>query len=234
MHSACLAQRKAAGSVSLSFSPSHSVLQLLPRPPSPDTLTPCPSVCSRIQSNVEGLYLIDGVPFSCCNPHSPRPCLQDQLSDPHAHPLFDPRQPNLNLWPQGCHGVLLGHLQGLASTLGSMLAVTFLLQVSPQCLRPPSAWTASLPPTLGPCTAGPHPPPPLASPDCGAPGPAVPADGAGGAWRSHRWGRGCPGLSPSRGAEAQAEDGLAAGRGCPQASTGGGPSRRGTAHRGPT
>lgn len=87
-----------------------------------------PDVVDRIQSNVEGLYLIDGVPFSCCNPHSPRPCLQSQLSDPHAHPLFDPRQPNLNLWSQGCHEVLLGHLQGLASTLGNMLAVTFLLQ----------------------------------------------------------------------------------------------------------
>ncbi|XP_059787758.1 rod outer segment membrane protein 1 [Balaenoptera ricei] len=85
-------------------------------------------VVDRIQSNVEGLYLIDGVPFSCCNPHSPRPCLQSQLSDPHAHPLFDPRQPNLNLWAQGCHEVLLGHLQGLSSTLGNMLAVTFLLQ----------------------------------------------------------------------------------------------------------
>lgn len=86
-------------------------------------------VVDRIQSNVEGLYLIDGVPFSCCNPHSPRPCLQSQLSDPHAHPLFDPRQPNLNLWAQGCHEVLLGHLQGLSGTLGSILAVTLLLQV---------------------------------------------------------------------------------------------------------
>ncbi|KAM8817516.1 rod outer segment membrane protein 1 [Rhynchonycteris naso] len=87
-------------------------------------------VVDRIQSNVEGLYLIDGVPFSCCNPHSPRPCLQNRLSDPHAHPLFDPRQPNLNLWAHGCHSVLLEYLQGLASTLGSMLAVTFLLQIS--------------------------------------------------------------------------------------------------------
>nr|XP_004656603.1 rod outer segment membrane protein 1 [Jaculus jaculus] len=87
-----------------------------------------PDVTDRIQSNVEGLYLIDGVPFSCCNPHSPRPCLQSRLSDPYAHPLFDPRQPNLNLWAQGCHEVLLDHLQGLSSTLGSMLAVTFLLQ----------------------------------------------------------------------------------------------------------
>lgn len=85
-------------------------------------------VVDRIQSNVEGLYLIDGVPFSCCNPHSPRPCLQSRLSDPHAHLLFDPRQPNLNLWAQGCHGVLLRHLQELASTLGSMLVVTILLQ----------------------------------------------------------------------------------------------------------
>ncbi|GAB1302161.1 Rod outer segment membrane protein 1 [Apodemus speciosus] len=86
-------------------------------------------VVDRIQSNVEGLYLIDGVPFSCCNPHSPRPCLQSQLSDPYAHPLFDPRQPNLNLWAQGCHEVLLGHLQGLSGTLRSVLAVTLLLQV---------------------------------------------------------------------------------------------------------
>ncbi|XP_006899928.1 PREDICTED: rod outer segment membrane protein 1 [Elephantulus edwardii] len=85
-------------------------------------------VTDRIQSNVEGLYLIDGVPFSCCNPHSPRPCLQNRLSDPHAHPIFDPRQPNLNLWAPGCHEVLLVYLQGLASTLGGTLAVTSLLQ----------------------------------------------------------------------------------------------------------
>ncbi|KAM6157555.1 rod outer segment membrane protein 1 [Rhynchocyon petersi] len=85
-------------------------------------------VIDRLQSNVEGLYLTDGVPFSCCNPHSPRPCLQSRLSDPHVHPVFDPRQPSLNLWAQGCHEVLLGYLQGLASTLGSTLAVTSLLQ----------------------------------------------------------------------------------------------------------
>ncbi|EHB02087.1 Rod outer segment membrane protein 1 [Heterocephalus glaber] len=85
-------------------------------------------VADRIQSNVEGLYLTNGVPFSCCNPHSPRPCLQSRLSDPYAHPLLDPWQPNLNLWAQGCHEVLLDHLQGLAGTLGSVLAFTFLLQ----------------------------------------------------------------------------------------------------------
>lgn len=90
-------------------------------------VSPAPS---RIQSNVEGLYLIDGVPFSCCNPHSPRPCLQSRLSDPHAHPLFDPRQPNLNLWAEGCHGVLLEYLQGLVNTMANVLAVTLLLQVS--------------------------------------------------------------------------------------------------------
>ncbi|KAM5247262.1 rod outer segment membrane protein 1 [Ctenodactylus gundi] len=85
-------------------------------------------VADRIQSNVDGLYLTDGVPFSCCNPHSPRPCLQSRLSDPYAHPLFDPRQPNLNLWARGCHAALLEHLQGLAGTLGSSLAVTTMLQ----------------------------------------------------------------------------------------------------------
>ncbi|KFO29443.1 Rod outer segment membrane protein 1 [Fukomys damarensis] len=83
-----------------------------------------------IQSNVKGLYLTDGVPFSCCNPHSPRPCLQSCLSDPYAHPFFDPWQPNLNLWAQGCREVLLDPLQGLAGTLGSMLAINLLLQVT--------------------------------------------------------------------------------------------------------
>ncbi|XP_027714613.1 LOW QUALITY PROTEIN: rod outer segment membrane protein 1 [Vombatus ursinus] len=86
-------------------------------------------VIDQIHSNVEGLYLIDGVPFSCCNPHSPWPCLQNQLSSTQVHPLSDPRQPNLNLWEQGCHGVLLRLLGGLASTLGTVLGITFLLQV---------------------------------------------------------------------------------------------------------
>lgn len=45
----------------------------------------------------------------------------------------------------------------MASTLGSVLAVTFLLQVSPQCLRPPSTWTSSLPPALGPRARWPSP-----------------------------------------------------------------------------
>lgn len=128
-----------------------------PWPLFPAILTPCPSPCSRIQSNVEGLYLIDGVPFSCCNPHSPRPCLQSRLSEPHAHPLFDPRQPNLNLWAQGCHGVLLGHLQDLASVLGGGLAVTFLLQVSqPSVQGLPSSGEPSLPPGLAPGALDPH------------------------------------------------------------------------------
>ncbi|XP_044536957.1 rod outer segment membrane protein 1-like [Gracilinanus agilis] len=86
-------------------------------------------IIDQLQSNVEGLYLIDGVPFSCCNPNAPRPCLQNQLSNPQAYPLSDPRQRSLNLWEQGCHGVLLRHLWGLASTLGTVLGVTLVLQV---------------------------------------------------------------------------------------------------------
>ncbi|XP_051821480.1 rod outer segment membrane protein 1 [Antechinus flavipes] len=86
-------------------------------------------VMDQIQSNVEGRYLIDGVPFSCCNPHSPWPCLQRQLSSAQARPLSDPRQLGLNLWERGCHGVLLGHLRALAGTLGTLLGVTFFLQV---------------------------------------------------------------------------------------------------------
>lgn len=116
--------------------------------------------------------------------------------------------------------MLLGHLQGLASTLGNMLAVTFLLQVSQQCLRPP----------LGLLTASDPGAPgtavtlidllPLAFPtDPGTLGPAVPANGTGGARRSHRWGGRGPGLSLSCWAERHAENSMATGRGGPQAST---------------
>ncbi|XP_074087393.1 rod outer segment membrane protein 1 [Macrotis lagotis] len=87
-------------------------------------------VIDQIQSNVEGLYLIDGVPFSCCNPHSPWPCLQTQLSRAQAHPLSEARQPSLNLWARGCHGELQRHLRGLSGSLAAVLGVTFLLQVS--------------------------------------------------------------------------------------------------------
>lgn len=57
---------------------------------------------------------------------------------------------------------------------------------------------------------------PLAFPtDSGAPGPAVPADGPGGAWRNHRWGGRDSGLSLSQWAEGHAENSVATGRGCP-------------------
>uniref|UniRef100_A0A674MAF6 Retinal outer segment membrane protein 1a n=1 Tax=Takifugu rubripes TaxID=31033 RepID=A0A674MAF6_TAKRU len=48
-------------------------------------------VKDRVKSNVDGRYLVDGVPFSCCNPSLPRPCLQRSpaqlLHGPDEHPL---------------------------------------------------------------------------------------------------------------------------------------------------
>ncbi|KAG8522765.1 LOW QUALITY PROTEIN: Rod outer segment membrane protein 1, partial [Galemys pyrenaicus] len=47
-------------------------------------------VVNLTQSNLEGLYLIHGVPFPCCEPHLSRLCLQNQFSAPHTHPFFGP------------------------------------------------------------------------------------------------------------------------------------------------
>ncbi|KAG7250920.1 LOW QUALITY PROTEIN: hypothetical protein CRUP_005076, partial [Coryphaenoides rupestris] len=44
-----------------------------------------PGVLARLRSNVEGKYLTDGIPFSCCNTFSPWPCIQHQLTNNTAH-----------------------------------------------------------------------------------------------------------------------------------------------------
>uniref|UniRef100_A0A8C4QHD6 Peripherin 2-like a n=1 Tax=Eptatretus burgeri TaxID=7764 RepID=A0A8C4QHD6_EPTBU len=63
----------------------------------------------RIRSNIDGKYLIDAVPFSCCNPNFPRPCIQEQITNNSAHYNYDYLTEKLNMWQQGCTDALLHH-----------------------------------------------------------------------------------------------------------------------------
>ncbi|XP_030050466.1 peripherin-2 [Microcaecilia unicolor] len=83
-------------------------------------------VKDRIKSNVDGKFLIDGVPFSCCNPSSPRPCIQHQVTNNSAHYSYDYQTEELNLWSQGCREALLHYYTGMMSSIG---IVVFLIWI---------------------------------------------------------------------------------------------------------
>ncbi|XP_078284143.1 RDS/peripherin-like protein xRDS35 isoform X2 [Rhinoraja longicauda] len=85
-------------------------------------------VRDQLHSNVAGLYLVDSVPFSCCNPASPRPCIQHHLNDPSAHFNYQPGPEDLNLWTRGCHEVLLEHYSSILNWVGAALLLSSLLQ----------------------------------------------------------------------------------------------------------
>lgn len=84
---------------------------------------------SRVKSNVDGRYLVDGVPFSCCNPSSPRPCIQYQISNNSAHYNYEYQTEELNIYLQGCREALLSYYMGLMNTIGGGVLSVFLLQV---------------------------------------------------------------------------------------------------------
>lgn len=84
---------------------------------------------SRIKSNVDGRYLVDGVPFSCCNPSSPRPCIQHQVTNNSAHYSYDHQTEELNLWLVGCRAALLGYYGSLMSSMGAATLLVWLLEV---------------------------------------------------------------------------------------------------------
>ncbi|MBN3320201.1 PRPH2 protein, partial [Atractosteus spatula] len=86
-------------------------------------------VKDRIQSNVDGKYLMDGVPFSCCNPSSPRPCIQQQLTNNSAHYSYDHHTEELNIWTRGCRDALLSYYGGLMNSIGSMVLLVWLLEM---------------------------------------------------------------------------------------------------------
>uniref|UniRef100_A0A665XG10 Peripherin-2-like n=1 Tax=Echeneis naucrates TaxID=173247 RepID=A0A665XG10_ECHNA len=92
-------------------------------------------VKDRIRSNVDGRYLLDGVPFSCCNPASPRPCLQYHLTDNSAHYNYEYQSEDLNLYPRGCRQALIDYYMGLMNSTGPGVLSVVLIQVVLVSLR---------------------------------------------------------------------------------------------------
>lgn len=89
-------------------------------------------VFSRISSNVDGKYLMDGVPFSCCNPSSPRPCIQQQITNNSAHYSYEHHTEELNIWKRGCRDALVSYYGGMMNTIGILVLMVTLLHV--RCL----------------------------------------------------------------------------------------------------
>ncbi|KAJ8264779.1 hypothetical protein GJAV_G00155530 [Gymnothorax javanicus] len=86
-------------------------------------------VKDRINSNVDGQYLMDGVPFSCCNPSSPRPCIQYQVTNNSAHYSYDHYTEELNIWKRGCRDALVSYYGGLMNTIGALVLLVTALEV---------------------------------------------------------------------------------------------------------
>ncbi|XP_005988876.1 RDS/peripherin-like protein xRDS35 [Latimeria chalumnae] len=87
-------------------------------------------VKDRMKSNVDGRYLIDGVPFSCCNPESPRPCIQTQITNNSAHYNYDYQSEELNIWTRGCREALLIYYMGMMTTIGVGVMLIYILQLA--------------------------------------------------------------------------------------------------------
>uniref|UniRef100_A0A8D3B6K6 Retinal outer segment membrane protein 1b n=1 Tax=Scophthalmus maximus TaxID=52904 RepID=A0A8D3B6K6_SCOMX len=87
-------------------------------------------VKDRIRSNVDGRYLLDGIPFSCCNPVSPRPCLQYHLTDNSAHYNYEFQSEELNLHSRGCRQALTDYYMGLMNSTGPGVLSVILIQMS--------------------------------------------------------------------------------------------------------
>ncbi|CAH2325061.1 RDS peripherin xRDS35 [Pelobates cultripes] len=87
-------------------------------------------VKDRIKSNVDGRYLMDSVPFSCCNPSSPRPCIQVQITNNSAHYSYSYQTDELNIWVRGCREALLNYYTGIMATNSAAVSMSLILQVS--------------------------------------------------------------------------------------------------------
>ncbi|XP_072545549.1 photoreceptor outer segment membrane glycoprotein 2-like [Salminus brasiliensis] len=87
-------------------------------------------VQDRLRSNVEGKYLMDGVPFSCCNVNSPRPCIQHQLTNNSAHFNYDYKTEELNLWKRGCHQALVEYYTNIMHSIGLTVLLIWLFELS--------------------------------------------------------------------------------------------------------
>ncbi|XP_034051027.1 photoreceptor outer segment membrane glycoprotein 2-like [Thalassophryne amazonica] len=87
-------------------------------------------VVDRFRSNVQGKYLLDGVPFSCCNFDSPRPCIQQQISNNSAHFNYDYQTEELNLWMKGCREALLEYYTHIIHSIGLIVLISWLFELS--------------------------------------------------------------------------------------------------------
>ncbi|XP_059422708.1 peripherin-2-like [Carassius carassius] len=85
-------------------------------------------VKDRVQSNVEGKYLMESVPFSCCNPGSPRPCIQHHLTNNSAHYSYDHHTEDLNIWTRGCREALVSYYGGMMNSIGAFVLLFIIMQ----------------------------------------------------------------------------------------------------------
>ncbi|XP_026142602.1 photoreceptor outer segment membrane glycoprotein 2-like [Carassius auratus] len=87
-------------------------------------------VVDRLRSNVEGKYLMDGVPFSCCSVNSPRPCIQHQITNNSAHFNYDFQTEELNLWTRGCRQALRDYYTNIMHSVGLTVLIIWLFELS--------------------------------------------------------------------------------------------------------
>ncbi|KAF7648181.1 hypothetical protein LDENG_00160700 [Lucifuga dentata] len=71
---------------------------------------------------------MDSVPFSCCNPGSPHPCIQHHLTNNSAHYDYDHRTEELNVWTCGCRQALFSYYSGLMNTISALVITTIILE----------------------------------------------------------------------------------------------------------
>lgn len=72
---------------------------------------------------------MDQVPFSCCSPLSPRPCIQQQLRDVSAHFNYDQLSQQLNLWRRGCRQALVEHYTRITESIGLTVLLIWMFEV---------------------------------------------------------------------------------------------------------
>ena len=72
---------------------------------------------------------MDSVPFSCCNPGSPRPCIQHHLTNNSAHYDYDHRIEELNIWTRGCREALVSYYGGMMNSIGALVLLFIGLEV---------------------------------------------------------------------------------------------------------
>lgn len=76
-----------------------------------------------------GQYLTDDVPFSCCRPTSPRPCIHHQVQDNDIHYNYD-YHTDLTLHTIGCKEKLMEYFGSQFTKLGAAAFGLLGVQVS--------------------------------------------------------------------------------------------------------